>query len=232
VLITCGPTHEPIDAVRFIGNRSSGKMGLAIAAAAAARGWTVRLLAGPGVDAAGLKGDTRVSVGVFRTAEDLRGLLRDELASADVLVMAAAVADFRPKVSDEALSGKIRRTQAGLSLELEPTPDLLAECGRSRRGTPPQVIVGFALEPLERMLASAAEKLARKRVDAIVANPLETMDSPTIQGVLVTAGGHERPPPPSPAEAGSGDSGISKEAFAAWLIERIDQLLRLARNAG
>src|SRR2546423_13159940 len=95
MLITAGPTHEPIDAVRFIGNRSSGRLGSALAKEAASRGWEVTLLMGPGgvLPAPGHPEDSRVSVVRFRTAADLLGLLREHVPGADVLVMAAAVAD-------------------------------------------------------------------------------------------------------------------------------------------
>src|SRR5262249_18280024 len=148
MLITAGPTHEPIDAVRFIGNRSSGRLGSALANEAAARGWAVTLLMGPGgaLPPPGPSSsiDSKISVFRFRTAADLQGLLREHVREADVLVMAAAVADFRPKGGGK-FGGKFRRKDAELVLTLEPTPDLLAEVGRSRR--PDQLIVGFALEP-------------------------------------------------------------------------------------
>jgi len=232
ILITCGPTFEPIDAVRFIGNRSSGRMGLAIAAAAMAKGWAVRVLSGPGVATSGLRGgpegNTLAVVMEFRTTADLQALLARELAGADVLVMAAAVADYRPRAVEgvDRETVKLRRSEGGLSIELEATPDLLAECSRNRR--PGQVLVGFALEPRERLVESATSKLERKGVDAIVANPLATMDSPTIEGVLVTRAGVL-----TPGSGGLGQRGIgepmSKEAFAAWLMDQIEHMHAAAR---
>src|SRR5689334_2567210 len=109
MLITAGPTHEPIDAVRFIGNRSSGRVGAALAGEAAARGWEVTLLMGPGAVVPQARQDSRLEVVRFRTAADLQGLLRERVAGADVLVMAAAVADYRPKVDPKFFGGKFRR---------------------------------------------------------------------------------------------------------------------------
>ncbi len=206
LLLTAGPTHEPIDAVRFLGNRSSGRMGVAIADAAADLGWHVTLLLGP---VAVRPANTSVQVRQFTTCEDLRGLLREEVALADVLVMAAAVADYRPKPNPAMSGGKFRRTSAALSLELEPTPDLLAEVSTARK--PGQFFVGFALEPRAELLESARAKLVRKKVDLVVANPLETMDSPTVEATLVAADGTLTNTP-----------GIMpKTQFARWLMDEI-----------
>ncbi len=206
MLITAGPTHEPIDAVRFIGNRSSGRMGVAIAEAAANAGWQVTLLLGPMTI---VPQDARVRVSRFRTCEDLRGLLKGEVGSAEVLVMAAAVADYRPKVDPAFQGGKFRRTGQKMMLELESTPDLLAEVAKARK--PEQLMVGFALEPRDELVTSARDKMVRKGVDMVVANPLETMDSAEIEGMIVSGEGEIRP------EGGR----MSKVAFAAWLVERI-----------
>src|ERR1041385_4157174 len=127
MLITAGPTHEPIDTVRFIGNRSSGRVGVALAEQGAARGWAVTLLLGPGTVLPQQGGDSRLSVIRFRTVSDLQALLREHVPGADVLVMAAAVADYRPKGSANVFGGKFRRKKEDLVLTLEPTPDLLAE---------------------------------------------------------------------------------------------------------
>lgn len=209
MLITAGPTHEPIDAVRFIGNRSSGRLGVALADAAAARGWRVTLLLGP---TSLTPSDSRVEVARFRTTTDLEGLLNHHFPSANTLIMAAAVADYRPKpLTDrtDAAQGKLKRSEGGLTLELEPTPDLLAACSKLRVSG--QTIVGFALEPRERLLESAAAKVARKGLDMIVANPLETMDAPTIEATLLGPAGVLDHTPGS----------ISKDAFADWLLDRI-----------
>jgi phosphopantothenoylcysteine decarboxylase / phosphopantothenate---cysteine ligase len=158
VVVTAGGTREPIDAVRVIANRSSGKQGYAIAAEAAARGAavvlvsTVELPPPPGVDL--------VSV---ETAEQLQAAVAAR-SGADVIVMAAAVADFRPKQS---ASGKLKKQDGPPDIVLEPTPDILAELGAAKR--PGQVLVGFAAET-EDLVANAAAKLAAKRLDLIVAN--------------------------------------------------------------
>jgi phosphopantothenoylcysteine decarboxylase/phosphopantothenate--cysteine ligase len=170
LLVTAGPTHEPIDAVRFLGNRSSGRMGWSLADAAARRGWTTTLLLGP--TESPLPVCSQVRVRRFRTAAQLADLLDEEWPGHDVLIMAAAVADYRP--ARPADDGKLRR-DGPVVLELEPTPDLLA--GLAARTRADQVTIGFALEPAERLDVSAREKLARKSLDAIVANPLETMGS-------------------------------------------------------
>ncbi len=208
LLITAGPTQEPIDAVRYIGNRSSGRVGVELADEAARRAWDVLLLLGP---TALTPTDSRVALARFRTAEDLRALLRRHAPESAVLIMAAAVADYRPKIDPAFLGGKFRRQNQKLTLDLEPTPDLLAEVGATRR--PDQLLVGFALEPRDEMIASARAKLERKRIDLVVANPLETMDSPTIEATLLARDGAEQRTP----------GAISKKAFAAWLMDRIDQ---------
>ncbi len=180
VLITAGPTHEPIDAVRYLANRSSGAMGVALAAAAVRRGAEVTVLLGPcaAVAPAGCR------VIRFESTADLERLLGEHFPSCDVLIMAAAVADYRQA---RPAPGKLPRRPERLVIELEPTPDLLARCAATRRLG--QFIVGFALEPDEALEQSARDKLARKGVDAIVANPLETMGADTIRARILTAGG-------------------------------------------
>ncbi len=168
VLVTAGPTTEDIDPVRYIGNRSSGKMGFAIAEQAAALGATVTLVAGP-VSLPTPKGVTRVDV---RTAESLKSALwqalGSDLSGVDVLIMSAAVADYRPATPS---STKIRRSDQPLTLSLVPNPDLLAEIGRARQGARP-LLVGFALgtESQADAIATARKKLADKRVDLVVSN--------------------------------------------------------------
>lgn len=206
MLITAGPTHEPIDAVRFIGNRSSGRLGVALANEAVGRGWDVTLLLGP----TPLEPGPGVRCKRYRSTSDLEELLAGEFSTCDVLVMAAAVADYRP-VGGPGV-GKIKRAATGLTLQLEATPDLLAGCGARRR--PEQLLIGFALEPEERLLASAREKISRKGIDAIVANPLRTMDASDIEAILIKADG----------TAYSTVGAISKELFAVWLLERIEEL--------
>jgi len=205
-LVTAGPTEEPIDAVRFIGNRSSGRLGIAIADALAAHGAEVVLALGPVQSAvpASWAGGGRVAVVRFRTAADLAAVMRAQLPASHLVVMAAAVADFRPKALAE---GKLRRG-GPMTLELEPVEDLLAGTAGFRR--PEARVVGFALEPAERLERSAREKLARKSLDAIVANPLETMDAPDIDGTLYLRDGGARRAAPEGER-------VPKEAFARWL---------------
>jgi phosphopantothenoylcysteine decarboxylase/phosphopantothenate--cysteine ligase len=159
VLVTAGGTREPIDPVRFIGNRSSGKQGHAIADEAAARGAEVTLVtsatrgSAPGVDV------VRVE-----TAADMEAAVAAHSERADVIVMAAAVADFRPKaIADD----KLKKGDGVPELVLEPTPDILAALGARKR--PGQTLVGFAAETTD-VVASAAEKVRRKRLDLMVAN--------------------------------------------------------------
>jgi phosphopantothenoylcysteine decarboxylase/phosphopantothenate--cysteine ligase len=161
-----GGTREAVDAVRFLGNRSSGKMGAAMAAAAAARGAEVTLVAGPGTPE--VPTARRIDV---ESAADLEQALADLAPASDVVVMAAAVADFRPHAP---LPGKMSRRDAGggaVSLALEPVPDLLAGLARGRSGTRPY-LVGFAAETVagDALAARAGAKLREKGCDAIVAN--------------------------------------------------------------
>jgi phosphopantothenoylcysteine decarboxylase/phosphopantothenate--cysteine ligase len=161
VLVTAGPTHEPIDPVRFIGNRSSGKMGLAIVDEATRRGATVTLVLGPGT---ALLARSDVEMLRVDTAEEMRAAVVERFADADLLVMAAAVADFRPKTIAEV---KLKKDAGAPEILLEPTPDILAELGEQKR--PGQVLIGFAAETDDAEDA-AAEKLRRKRLDLVVAN--------------------------------------------------------------
>jgi phosphopantothenoylcysteine decarboxylase/phosphopantothenate--cysteine ligase len=168
VVITAGPTREPIDEVRFISNRSSGKMGVALAAAALARGADVTLLAGPGTPAVA-PGGTHLTRIDFESAADLERALGTAAAQADAVVMAAAVADFRPR--ERAAEKLSRRKEEALSLELAAVPDLLAGLGRSRRNGRPY-LVGFAAEVAggAALDARATAKLREKGCDAVVAN--------------------------------------------------------------
>ncbi|NPB08824.1 MAG: bifunctional phosphopantothenoylcysteine decarboxylase/phosphopantothenate--cysteine ligase CoaBC [Thermodesulfobacteria bacterium] len=163
VVVTCGPTREPVDLVRYLSNRSSGRMGLALAQAAFERGAEVVLIHGPlSVPIPPLF--TRVPV---ETTAEMQEALLEHFPAADVLFMVAAVADYRP-VNFRA--EKIKRRER-LVLELEPTPDLLAEVSRKRR--PGQVIVGFAAEEAENLASEAARKLRQKGLDLLVANPID-----------------------------------------------------------
>lgn len=160
VLVTAGPTREPIDPVRFLGNRSSGRMGYAVAAAAWARGAHVTLITGPSP----LPPPVGVELVRVDTAAQMYGAVGDHLPLADLLVMAAAVADFRPaRVAPE----KIKKGAAVPRIDLEPTPDVLASTTGHR--PPGCVVVGFALETTD-ALAHARGKLERKDLDLIVLN--------------------------------------------------------------
>jgi phosphopantothenoylcysteine decarboxylase/phosphopantothenate--cysteine ligase len=166
VLVTAGPTHEPLDPVRFVGNRSSGKMGFALAAEAARRGARVVLVAGP-VALASPPGIQRVDV---VTAREMEQAVREHAPAADLVVMAAAVADFRPRTI---APGKIKKEE-GLppAIELEENPDILAGL---RAQAPRAVLVGFAAETgdLDR---HARAKLERKGADFLVANDVSRRD--------------------------------------------------------
>lgn len=216
LLVTAGPTYEPIDDVRFIGNRSSGRLGIAAAEAAAKLGWRVTLLLGP---TSLTPSDPSIQLVRFRTTADLQGLLAEHFTRCDALIMAAAVADYRPVPDPQVVAsgGKLRRLSAGMSLRLESTPDLLAGVAKGRRED--QVVVGFALEPRSRLLSSAQEKLKRKRVDLIVANPLETMDSGAIEATVV---GEEGPVYQTPRA-------VSKSAFAGKLVRLIQARVGAAK---
>lgn len=160
LLITAGPTWEPIDPVRFLGNRSTGKMGFAIVREAVARGAEVLLVLGPGTEAP----PAGATLAPVTTAEEMRAVVIDRLRSVDAVVMAAAVADFRPR---EAATTKIKKGAGPPELALEQTPDILAEIASLR--TKDQVIVGFAAETGD-LENAGREKLERKGLDLIVVN--------------------------------------------------------------
>jgi phosphopantothenoylcysteine decarboxylase / phosphopantothenate---cysteine ligase len=165
VLVTAGPTREDVDPVRFLTNRSSGKMGYALAEAAARRGARVVLVSGL-TNLPAPEGADWVPV---RTTEEMRKAVRERAAEANVVIMAAAVSDYRPAAAQPQ---KLKRGGERLMLELEPTPDILAELGRERRddrARSRQILVGFAAET-DGLAENAREKLARKGVDMIAAN--------------------------------------------------------------
>jgi phosphopantothenoylcysteine decarboxylase / phosphopantothenate---cysteine ligase len=163
VLVTAGPTVEDIDPVRFLSNRSSGKMGFAIAQAARTRGAEVTLISGP-TDLE-FPGVVRV-----RSTEEMRQAVVERFSQTDVLIKAAAPLDFRPKT---VASQKIKKAKAGSSLDLEPTPDILQELGARKDG---KVLVGFAAET-EDLAKNARAKLKAKNLDLIVVNPVGGPDS-------------------------------------------------------
>ena len=159
VLITAGPTREDIDPVRFLTNRSSGKMGYALAEAAIRRGAHVILVSGP----TELDPPERADWVPTRTGEEMRRAVVDHSGGANIVIMAAAVADYRPAAAS---ATKMKRSAEPVTLELEPTPDILAELGRDKGN---RVLIGFAAET-DRVSENARAKLARKGADMIVAN--------------------------------------------------------------
>ncbi|MFL6415962.1 MAG: bifunctional phosphopantothenoylcysteine decarboxylase/phosphopantothenate--cysteine ligase CoaBC [Bryobacteraceae bacterium] len=158
-LITAGPTQEPIDPVRFISNRSSGKMGYAIAEAAEQRGAHVVLVSGP----VSIPAPPRVDLVPVRTAREMRQAVLDRLDEATVIIKSAAVADYHLA---EVPRQKLKKTATRLSLELDPTPDILAEVGE-RKGD--RLLIGFAAET-QNLIEEARRKLVSKHCDMVVAN--------------------------------------------------------------
>ena len=208
VLVSAGGTREPLDAVRFLGNRSSGKMGVALAEETRKRGGEVTLLA------ANLAVPAPAGIEVVETPT-AEGLHDAALArrDADLVLMAAAVADYRPA---EPLGAKRPKDAQAWRLELEPTPDVLQALGERR--TNGQVLVGFAAETGADGLARARAKLERKHVDLVVYNDVSRadigFDADENEVVLVTAGGEERV-----AKA-------PKDRIAAAIVDRAEELLR------
>lgn len=170
VVVTAGPTYEDIDDVRFIANRSSGKMGYAVAIEAARRGARVVLVSGP----TRLDPPVGVEIVRVRSANEMHGAVLKVAADADVIVMAAAVADYTPSTGPH--GGKIEKQEAPLELTLVRTPDILAELGKRRAGASRPVLIGFAAESGD-PVARGREKLRRKHVDLIVANDITRADA-------------------------------------------------------
>lgn len=212
VIVTAGPTFEDLDPVRFVGNRSSGKMGYAVAAELAARGAAVTLITGPTAIAA----PAVASVVHVRSARDMQRAVLEALPQADALVMAAAVANYTPaSVADQ----KIAHEDGPLHLELVPTPDILAEASawRQRAGGQKPLLIGFAAET-SRLLERARAKRLRKGVDVIVANdvaqPGAGFEVDTNEVTIIDAHGEETLPLQS------------KSAIAAALADRLDRWLQ------
>jgi phosphopantothenoylcysteine decarboxylase/phosphopantothenate--cysteine ligase len=186
VLVTAGPTEEPLDQVRCLSNMSSGKMGYALAEASRRRGARVVLVSGP----THLAPPAGVEVERVRTAEQMAQAVLRHFERATVTLMAAAVADFRPA---EVCPGKIKKQDGVPTLKLEPTPDILATIAPRRR--PGQVVVGFAAET-ENLLANATAKLHAKHLDFVVANDVSQkgagFDSDTNIVTLVFPDGHTK----------------------------------------
>ena len=191
VLVTAGGTREPIDAVRFVGNRSSGRMGFALAEEAAARGATVTAVAAN----VSLPRSPRIDYVDVQTAAELDAACQQRFGDCDVLLMAAAVADFRPA---EAAAGKLKKEAAGeeLELRLERTPDVIRGLAQRRRAD--QTLVGFAAEHGEGAIEYARGKLRDKGLDAVVLNdvsqPGAGFDVDTNEVTIVMASGEDRVP--------------------------------------
>ncbi len=203
ILVTAGPTHEPIDPVRYIANRSSGKLGAALVAAAHSTGHEVTLILGPVNLDLSMEGVRRIDV---VTSQDMHDAVLLQFPDHDLLIMAAAVADYRP---GQSASAKIHR-RGNVTLELEPTVDIAVAAAKIRR--PDQRIVGFSL--VDRGdLARSREKLLRKQLDLIVHNSTETMSSDWIESTLLYPDGQVEHLPSR-----------SKAQFADILIQRATAL--------
>ncbi|MEA2197407.1 MAG: phosphopantothenoylcysteine decarboxylase / phosphopantothenate---cysteine ligase [Solirubrobacteraceae bacterium] len=218
VLVTAGGTREPIDSVRYIGNRSSGRMGLALAAEAERRGGEVTLIAAN----LALAPPPMVTVIEVGTAAELLDACTAEFARCDVLLMAAAVADFRPAAPvAEKLKKSLDPGRARVTLELETTDDILGTLAARRR--PDQVVVGFAAEHGEDALAYAREKRGRKHLDAIVVNDISRtdigFDVPENEVTIVTAAGERRV------------ARTSKSRVAAAVLDEVERLGELVGSA-
>jgi phosphopantothenoylcysteine decarboxylase/phosphopantothenate--cysteine ligase len=184
ILVTAGPTHEPIDAIRYIANRSSGKMGFAVAAEAARRGAEVTVVAGP----VSLPLPAGIEVVHVETSAEMAGAVFDRYEGADAVVMAAAVADFRP---DAFVQGKIKKETGPPELKLERTVDILATLGKRKED---QFLVGFAAETRD-MVREGRRKLAEKNLDLLVANEVGRsgtgFGSETNRAALLAASGDD-----------------------------------------
>ncbi len=201
VVVSAGGTHEAIDPVRFLGNRSSGRMGYALAERAAARGASVVLVSGP----AAVPAPAGVEVVRVRSAREMADAVLAHAASADAVIMAAAVADYRPS---EPAREKLKKTSDELVLRLVKNPDILAELGARRVGVRP-MLVGFAVETSD-LLARAKEKLLRKRCDLVVANHADgAFEGDDNEVALVTADEVESLPR------------VSKRAVAERILDRV-----------
>ncbi len=214
VLVTAGPTREPIDPVRYISNRSSGKMGYALARAARRRGARVILISGPGA----LPDPPGVETIRVETARDMSAAVSKYLGESTVLIMAAAVADWRPA---EPATRKAKKTGSPLSIEFIPTADILEQLPGGRES---RVVVGFSAET-EDLEANAREKLRRKRLDLIVANDV-TRAGAGFEGDtnIVTL-----------IDAGGGTEGLplmSKDEVAERILDRIRAIKRERPGGG
>lgn len=201
ILVSAGGTQEELDPVRFLGNRSSGKMGVAIAERAARRGARVTLVSGP----TALADPSGVEVVRVRSAREMEAAITARRGEADAIVMAAAVADYRPLA---AAAHKIKKSEGPMTIELVRNPDILAGLGAWRTGDRP-LLIGFAVETQD-LIASARGKLARKKVDLIVANDASvSFEKDTNRVVLVDAHREEELPE------------LSKHAVADRILDRV-----------
>jgi phosphopantothenoylcysteine decarboxylase/phosphopantothenate--cysteine ligase len=213
VLVTAGGTREPIDAVRFVGNRSSGRMGWALAEEAARRGAAVTVIAAN----VSLPRHTGVEYVEVATTAELGVACAERFAACDVLLMAAAVADYAPV---SAHAGKIKKDDAGehLALELERTPDVIAGLAARRREG--QLLVGFAAEHGEGAVAHGRDKLTRKGLDAVVVNDVSqpgiAFEAPDNEVTIVTA---------------EGDTHVAKASKAAIAATILDTVLSLRKGS-
>ncbi len=204
VLITAGPTHEDLDPVRFLGNRSSGRMGYAIASQALRRGAEVTIVSGP----VHLPVPSGAEVVRVRSAQEMHAAVMSRFDRCDVLIMAAAVADYRPEQRE---AQKIKKG-GSLKLELVRNPDILADVG-AKRSQRPSVLVGFALET-ENLEQAARDKLERKAADLIVANEASAaLGGDTNRATLVEAASTT----PLPE--------MTKRALANQILDRVRTLL-------
>jgi phosphopantothenoylcysteine decarboxylase/phosphopantothenate--cysteine ligase len=216
VVVTAGPTYEDIDAVRYVGNRSSGKMGYAIAAEAARRGGRVILISGP----SHLSPPAGVELVAIRSAAEMQSAVNRHAHDSDIVVMAAAVADYTPERGPAA--GKIEKSDAPLDLRLVRTADILEELGRARGTAGHPVLVGFAAEsgnPVER----GREKLHRKHVDFIVANDISREDvgfDADTNAVTIISKDGEEPVALAP-----------KSDIASRILDRAEARLAVSRRA-
>jgi len=215
VIVTAGPTREAIDPVRFVGNRSSGKMGYALAGAARARGARVVLISGP----TEIQPPAGVELIRVTTAAEMRDAVVPRAKDADVVIMAAAVADYAPA---DVPQEKIHKDSDTLTLSLVRTPDILVELGAQRATGERPLLVGFAAETTD-VVARARRKQREKKVDLVVANDVSRTDAgfevDTNEVTLVSADGEETLPLQS------------KSAIAAQVMERIEKLLTQSRSA-
>lgn len=207
LLVTSGATSEPIDEVRYLSNKSSGRLGSLIALRAAIEQYDVTLLHAQ--SSIPPTKHPRLTSIPFSSCRDLSAKLQEHWPSHDVLIMAAAVADFTQRGGQT--SGKMSRDESP-TIDLIATDDLVASIAQGSRTD--QRIIAFALEENENLENAAREKLTRKKVDAIVANPLETMESTEISASIYCKDGRTMTP----------SANMTKGDFAAWLVQSLEEI--------